>query len=360
MTCGVLPYELAIWMPFVEGGSGADISAGYLAEGLRRRGNKVVLQRFHHSFQWAPWLLLRVSPPAGTSIILTNTWNGFAFARAGCRLVTVDRLCVHDPTLEPYKSIPQRLFHNQIIRRYVIASAKRSDAVVAVSRYTADLYPDELGLPRPIVIPNAVDTEFFVPPNQYSFLSGVRPVRLLFVGNLTRRKGADMLAPIMRRLPSGYELYYTAGLRAKGIVDQLPNMHPLGRLGQAQMCQQYQAADLLLFPSRGEGLPRAVMESLACGTPVVAANVSSLPEAIDEHVGRLCPRDDADAFAQAVRDLTISPAALMQLSINARERAEERFSLSRMTNQFVELFHGLRPNIPSGGLRSARTAGSPA
>ncbi|WP_459936690.1 glycosyltransferase family 4 protein [Desulfonatronum parangueonense] len=349
---------ITVWLPYIKGGSGADVSTEYLAEGLRRAGAKVIAQPFHLYFQFAPWLLSRATAPEDASIILTNSWNGFAFARPGKHLVVVDRLCVHDPVLERYKSFAQKVYHNHLIRRYVTASAKRADAVVAVSNYTADQYPKVLALPRPEVILNAVDTNFFKPLDGEKSKPVGHGARLLFVGNLTSRKGVDMLAPIMQRLGPDYELYYTAGLRAKDIPGKLPNMHPLGQLDQRQMVREYRKADLLLFPSRGEGLSRAVMESQACGTPVVAADVSSMPEAVDDTVGRLCPLDDPEAFAAAVRDLLMDPAQYARLAANARMRAEERFSLDRMIWEYIDLFYTLQDGAQgknsAGGRRQKR------
>ena len=338
MTHKLKHNNLCVWVPYISNYGGSDVSNRTIAEGLTKAGVKVYLQSFHYYFEFAPWLLSRKKAPPSTSIILANSWYGFAFARPGCRLVTVDRLCVHDPVLEPYKKFGQRIFHNQLIKRYVVASAKQADTTVAVSHYTADLYPQELGLPRPLVITNAVDTDFFVPaPNGKPSLRG-RKVKLLFVGNLIARKGVDMFAPIMQRLGPGYELYYTAGLRTRDMLEKSKNMYPLGKLDQAQILKEYQKADLLLFPSRGEGLPRAVMEALACGTPVVASRVSSLPEAIDEKVGELCPMDDVDAFVQAIKRLTNDQDQLVKFSENARSRALERFSLTRMIQEYIDLF----------------------
>lgn len=339
--------QVCVWVPYIKGGSGADVSTEYLAEGLINAGIRAKLQCFHSCFQFAPWLLTCIPAPRDANIILTNSWNGFAFARFESRLVVVDRLCVHDPALDPYKGFHQKIFHNHFVRRFVIASSRCADAVVAVSDYTADIYPEVLGLPRPRVILNAVDTDFFRPVDGVRTFPDDRLVRLLFVGNLTSRKGADMLVPIMQNLGPNYELYYTAGLRAKDIPGKLPNMHPLGRLDQQQMVKQYQMADLLLFPSRGEGLPRAVMEALACGTPVVAARISSLPEAVDDKVGRLCPLDDVEYFVNTVIDLVKDSTRYMHLSENARKRAVERFSLSRMIEEYIDLFKTLLSNSES-------------
>ena len=245
-----------IWIPYIDGGSGSDRSTLELADGLRRAGDEVVLQRFARNYQFAPWLLRHVPAPRRTAVTLTNNWNGFAFARQGIRLVTVDRFFANDPSLARYKGRLQQLYHRQLIRRYILASARRADRVVALSQYTAEAYARTLGLPKPQVILNAVDTGFYKPDEAGKPPLAGRTFNLLFVGNLSRRKGADMLAPIMKRLGAGFALHYTAGMRGSRLKQTMPNMISLGTQNAEQMRESYRGADLVLFPSRGEGLSR--------------------------------------------------------------------------------------------------------
>ena len=337
---------MKIWMPFLAAGTGADVSTRYLAEGLRGRGHDVVLQAFSKRFEPAPWLLKGTAAPVGCDAIITNTWNGFAFARRGIPMVTVDRLFVLDPALSPYKSTAQKIYHNALIRSFVRRSALAADAVVAVSQYTADVFARQLALPHPQVILNAVDTDFFRPSGETGRPRAGRPWRLLYVGTLSRRKGADLLAPIMRALGSDYELRFTGHSSAAVLGKNLPaNMHPLGSLSQEEVLAEYRSADLLVFPSRGEGLARAVMESLACGTPVVVTKASSMPEAVDETVGRLFSPDDTSEIVAAVRSITTSTETLGSLSANARQRALSRFALDRMLDDF----EGLLSTLEAGG-----------
>lgn len=80
------------------------------------------------------------------------------------------------------------------------------------------------------------------------------------------------------------------------------------------------------------------MEALACSTPVIAASASSLPEAIDHgRNGLLCPPDDADGFAQAVRNLASDTTTWQRMATAARETAERRFSLKRMVGEYLTL-----------------------
>ena len=332
-----------IWLPYVAAGTGADVSTVALAQGLKDRGHRVSAQPFPHAFELAPWLLRTARPPRGCNVTITNTWNGFAFKRPGIPMVTVERLFVLDPALAPYKSQAQRLYHEQVIRRFVTASAKRADAVVAVSEYTANVFAECLGVHRPTVILNAVDTDFFSPEPNAIRTAPRRPYRLLYVGTLSRRKGADLLAPIMRQLGPDFRLYYTGSPTPQVLGRDLPdNMHALGRLNLAQVRNEYRKADLLLFPSRGEGLARSVMEALACGTPVVTSNISSMPEAVDDTVGQICPVDDVPSFATAVVSLLENLQAVMRCHESARTRAESRFSLDRMVSDWDSLLYEIK------------------
>lgn len=333
---------MKVWIPYIAAGSGSDVSTCYLAAGLEQAGVEVVLQPFHRYFEFMPRLLSRVPAPANTNITLTNSWNGFAFYRSGIRLVVVDRLFILDPLLEKYKSFTQRLYHKNLIRHYIQNSLKIADSVVAVSNYTADVIKDVLRVPKPSVILNSVDTDFFSPPTYAPRKSVNKPVRLLFSGNLIKRKGVDLLAPIMRNLGKEFELYYTAGLRKHNLPDGArATMHPLGKLSQGEMRDQYRKADLLLFPTRGEGLSRAVMEALACGTPVVASDISSMPEAITPEVGCLCPVDNVQTFVDAVKRLVSNSDHLYAMRLSARVRAEQVFDLNRMVKEYLELFERL-------------------
>lgn len=336
---------MKVWLPYTEGGSGSDVFTRMLAEGLRKRDIEAIDQPFPHRFQYAPWLLRAVSPPTGTDVTLANTWNGFAFRRPGIRLVTVEHLFVLDPALQPYRSFAQGVFHQTFVRYYEKASMRASDARVAVSQYSADAHHRTMGGSRPLVVLNGIDTEFFTPPSEGKPAAASHPLRLLFVGNFTRRKGFDLLAPIMTALGTGFELEYAVGLRSADTLANLPNTRSLGRLDHKHVREAYRRADLLLSPTRLEGLPLVAMEAMACGTPVIASGSSSLPEVIEDGVtGRLCQQDDALAFANAIRELALRPDALTRMGAAARSVAVSRFSLSRMIDDYINLFKSLVNN----------------
>jgi glycosyltransferase involved in cell wall biosynthesis len=332
---------MKIWLPMIQGGSGADIFATRLASALKRYGLTAEITWFPTNFQFAPFLLASTPPPPRTDIIHALSWSGFAFHRKNIPLVVTEQLDVLDPGYRPYKGLAQNMYHQTLIRRFVKASFKAAHAITAVSYATAESLRNILG-PREIhVIYNSVDTRAFYPCPKYR--DPGMPMRLLFVGNLTRRKGADLLAPIMKKLGPRFELRFTAGLRNLKIRISEPNMIPIGQLvGDHSLLKAYHETDALLFPSRLEGLPIAPLEAMACGKPVIAAHTSSLPEVLENAVcGFLCSRDDVDSFVSACRKLAEDPSILGVLGDGARRRAESLFSEDIIIPSYIALYKNL-------------------
>jgi alpha-maltose-1-phosphate synthase len=334
---------MRVWLPYVAGDSGADVWTKLLARGLHDLGHEVIVTRFAHQWQYCPAPLLAHRAPDNLSAVIANTWNAFAFYRRGVPLITIEHHCVLDPAFSPYRSPAQAAFHRTAVAAFEHASMRCATRVVAVSQYTADSIRLVFGRRvQPTVILNGIDTDYFCPDPAAK--PAERPpgrFRLLFVGNPSRRKGADRLPAIMAKLGDDFELSFTSGLRD----DQLAgarNMRALGKLSLDQLRDAYRQADCLLFPSRFEGFGYAAAEAMACGTAVVCSRGSALPEVVtDGEVGLLCPVDDIDAFCAAVRRLAAEPATRRAMGQRARKRAVACFDYRRMARDFESLLAGL-------------------
>jgi alpha-maltose-1-phosphate synthase len=331
---------MKIWLPAIQGGSGADVFTLRLCAAIRRQGLSAEISWFPNLYELFPFLLRRVPPPPGTTVIHANSWNAFAFKRKSIPLVVTEQLGVLDRAAQAHKSVPQFIYHQAVIRQFVKASFRLASAATAVSDYTALGLQRSLGVKSAKVIYNSVNTETFAPDSKKQIIQS-GPFRLLFVGNPIRRKGADLLAPIMRALGARFELYFTAGLRELNPQDIAPNMFAVGRItDDLDLVKLYQRSDALLFPSRFEGLPIAVLEAMACAKPVIAANTSSLAEIIDHGAnGILCPSDDIDAFVAACRRLADERQTCNHYGRAARACVESRFSEGVVVPQYVDLYH---------------------
>lgn len=331
--------RIKIWFPAIKGKSGTDVYTRRLADALQHRGVATEITWFSPYYQFAPYLLRNVSPPPGTHIIHTNSWNGFAFKRPRIPLVVTEHHCVFDPRYRPYKTRAQHIFHETMIRRFEMASFRVASVITAVSHFTASSLANTLGISSTHVIHNWIDTSTFTPPDL-----GASPskhhFRLLFIGNLSMRKGADLLVPIMRELGAGFELWFTSGLKRLRPGRVVQNMVPLGCLTEeSELIGAYRQCDALLFPSRFEGFGYVALEAMACGKPVIAANNSALPEVVKNgETGILCQTDDISAFVSAIQKLAANREILLAYGQAARRRVESLFSEDLIIPQYISLY----------------------
>lgn len=145
------------------------------------------------------------------------------------------------------------------------------------------------------VVPTGVDTAFFSPPE--SSRTNLRPV-VLFVGSLRPFKGPHTVLNAARQFPQADFRLVGDGLiaeelRARTYRESISNVSFLGALGLSQIRQQYQSADIFLFPSRWEGSPKVLLEAAACGLPIVARSDYSPESVLHGRTGFLASTDDA-------------------------------------------------------------------
>jgi glycosyltransferase involved in cell wall biosynthesis len=169
-------------------------------------------------------------------------------------------------------------------------------------------------------------------------------LKVLFVGRLDTQKGVDVLLGAMRQL----------GARASAIVvgsaivgdakahTAPANVKVLGWLPRDQIERLYASADVLVMPSRWEGLPIVALEAMRAGLPVIATRVGGIPEVVEDGVtGKLI---DADAPAQLVAVLsTLDPDTLHAMGTRARERFLKTFQIPRVVNELDTLYRELKP-----------------
>lgn len=182
-------------------------------------------------------------------------------------------------------SIIQKLYYKTVLRSAVTAACASTEHIVAVSRFVADcIIKHGLSANKSLeVIYNGIDTNRFQPTS--SGTTDGRPIRVLFVGNPSRRKGFHFLAELAEHLPKGVEIAFTAGLRNKKTDSPHPQLIPLGAVPYSAIHKIYQEADILLFPAYREGFGLCVAEAMACGLPVISSNCSAIPELIIDGVG---------------------------------------------------------------------------
>lgn len=333
---------LNVWMPLIETATGSEAYTHVLARRLRERGHTVTLDRVRHAYQYCPWLAPS-APPAGADVILANSWNAAAFARHGLPLVSVCHLVVHDEALTPYKSFAQRAFHRHFILPMERAAVRRAGLNVAVSPLVARQMQRILGAERVVTVNNGVDTDFFS-PGILAERDPERPFKLLFVGKPSLRKGYDIVAEIVARL--GERVAFTsAGPEPAGDLPR-PAGHYPGRLDRTALREVYRHADLLLFPSRMEGLSLAVAEAMACGLPVLVCEGSAMDEFVPTGGGIVRAADDVDGFVRDIEKVIADPARHLGMRQLTRAFAAEHLSETRWVEQIEQVLGAARGGAP--------------
>jgi glycosyltransferase involved in cell wall biosynthesis len=227
-----------------------------------------------------------------------------------------------------------------------VATVAVSDAVAASVAAS--------GAARPRVIHNgvgaAVTEEQTEAARNELGLGGDDPL-VVHVGNIRPGKGHDNLVrgarlalddrPDTMFVSIGVEKHPGAleGLLTDA-ADLGQQMRFLGR--RADAWAFIAAADVFVNPSQVEGLPVALLEAMALGTPVVATRAGGVPEVIDDgDTGLLVGVDDPESLAAAVNTVLGDPVLAGRLAKGARRLVEDEYSLDEMVRAYEDLYRGV-------------------
>jgi glycosyltransferase involved in cell wall biosynthesis len=326
--------------------------------------------------------------PAGTKNPARVIWNALAIAKI-IRTAGVD--LVHARSRAPAWSalIAARRTGTPFVTTYHGAYSEkgrvknlynsvmaRSDAVIANSGYTAGLIRSRYDTPsdRITVIHRGVDGAAFDPaqiaPERVTALRtawGLRPEQraILQAARLTSWKGQAVLIAAAGMLKAGGQLGdaviifagddqgrtdYSDGLRAQIAALGLDgSVRLVGHVGD--MPAALAAAHIAVIAStEPEAFGRSVTEAASMGTPAIATDLGAPPETMQAHpkvplndaTGWIVPPSDATALARALTDaLTMSPVLRAAMGQRARSRTLERFSLSQMKRQTLQVYDKL-------------------
>jgi len=217
-------------------------------------------------------------------------------------------------------------------------AARRCNHLIAVSRWTREDAIREMNLaPEKIsVVHNGVDERFAPPPpghNPRITLDrlGLPPRYILNVGTLQPRKDLVTLFETFARIRKRYAdlRLVVCGGRGWGYSD--PREHTrrlgidedvvfLGYASQDMMPDLYRGAELFLFTSRYEGFGLPLIEAMSCGTPVVATDVSAIPE-ITDGAALLAPAKDDKRLSDHCLNLMDNPDLAEKMITKGLERS---------------------------------------
>jgi glycosyltransferase involved in cell wall biosynthesis len=208
-----------------------------------------------------------------------------------------------------------------LIRRQAVWAARTCDAHIPVSSYVRRTLLEVMdGRARPTEpIPMLVDGETFKP----SGTGRKQPPQILFVGAVRRAKGADVLIealaqlrrthPEVRLVLAGEPFYRSYARDFEQILERVRELglercvDVVGPKPPPEIARLMSESALLVVPGRAESFSAVAIEALACGTPVVATRCGGPEEIVTPELGRLVPREDPVALAEAMGDVLDEP-----------------------------------------------------
>jgi alpha-maltose-1-phosphate synthase len=222
----------------------------------------------------------------------------------------------------------------------------QADLVVAASSFTRDtLIANGVAPDKIRVNPYGVDLDRLQPSMKSD---SPRPLRFIFVGGLTARKGIPVLLSAWKKLqPKAAELWLVGEVSAnvRHLIPELPGLKILGRKSRSELPELLRSCDVFVLPSYFEGFGLVLLEAMASGLPIIATEATAAPDLIgDSNAGKLIKSGDVDQLIAAMKHFIDHRNELPKQGQLARERAEE-FSWNdygdRWERILEEIDHGL-------------------
>jgi glycosyltransferase involved in cell wall biosynthesis len=256
------------------------------------------------------------------------------------------------------------------LKNYTYSRSKM--VITAPSHWLAGLARESPLLSRFAVhrIPHGIDTEVYRPLGRELCrkLLGVPLEKyvLLFAASIAdpkhpegRRKGADLLAEALAGLPEKIKsrtVLLVAGDKAEAFASPLGmQVVPLGFISNERLFAiAYSSADLYIFPTRADNMPLTLIESMACGTPMVSFRVGGVPDTVRHEVTgyAAAPEDALDLRAGIMKLLENEPLRL-KMSENCRAVAVREHSLEQQARRYAELYAQIIPGYERQGAEAA-------
>ena len=205
------------------------------------------------------------------------------------------------------------------------------------------------------VIPYVIDTEIFKPLDKEIaryILNIPKDKKIILFGGLSatsdKRKGFQYLIPALKKLEEyklnkDIEIVIFGALKPKEDIGINFKTNYLGFIhDDITLSIIYSAADVFVMPSIQDNFPNTVLESLACGTPVIGFNIGGNIDMIDhKNNGYLVKPFDINDLADGIKWVISDDKLIKNLSINARQKVEKEYNINKITSMYLNLFYEL-------------------
>ncbi|WP_066221468.1 glycosyltransferase family 4 protein [Formosa haliotis] len=179
-------------------------------------------------------------------------------------------------------------------------------------------------------------------------------LKIVFVGNLIERKGVDLLPSIIEKLEDK-DIKYHFNIVGSGELNfwlqeafqNNKNVTFLGQKNNEEVIEILKRNNVLLFPTRSEGLPNVLVEAMKSGcVPIISSIESGIPEVVSQNKdGILVEVNNVDAFSESLIELYTSPDILEKMKENAIVKANKMFNPEKNAKNYFDAFTQVSVNL---------------
>lgn len=195
-------------------------------------------------------------------------------------------------------------------------------------------------------IPNGIDVEIFSPKEKnaarkiFDIPEQAKVILFCAASTDNKYKGFHILLDALKKTTGEY---YLIALGNKEIADQIKHIYYLGSFSNEKvMAAIYSAADVFVTPTLEDNFPNTILESFACGTPVIGSNVGGIPETVRNGItGLLFETGNADDLADKIDKYFSDKLMITAMSKACRNIAVTEYALPLQAQKYKKLYEEL-------------------
>lgn len=212
---------------------------------------------------------------------------------------------------------------------------RQLSAIICLGKHQQEYFAQFLDKERIFFVPLGIDTEYYIPPISFNERD---PNLCLFVGEHLRDFPTlrGVIELVAYRRP---QTQFVAVLRPQSLdlIGEHPNLTIRTGIDESELMNLYRSAALLVLPLRDATANNAILESLACGLPIVSTNAGATEDYVNPECSVLLPPQNARAMADTVIELLDDPLRRNDMAQYARHKAEE-FAWPKVIKQLQSIY----------------------
>ena len=259
---------------------------------------------------------------------------------------------------------PKKALARWAIERPFERVVRGAAAIFALSDREGDLL-SSLGVPadRIHIVTNGVNEFYLEEPSRAEMIEartkfGLKddPI-LLYMGSFHGYKGLDVFLSSLKSVTRPIQAVVAGRfkndgeredvLKQAGVTEEdAKSIVFTNAVTNAELRALYHAADLFVYPTKGDTLPLVILEAMACGLPIVSTTVGGIPFMVEPEQGILVPPEDASAVAKAVNLLLADPQRRRAMGESGARNVRSRFRWSLAAERAVEGYEAILEGKP--------------